>query len=316
MANSDSDSPRTSFLESDAENDVNFFRALHQMWSSVRETCIPVVVLEREDKHGYVKVKPVIRAMKQMSDKMEGIERGSFFVKPMKLVHGGFTISVPLFVGDTGYVIACDRDSTSAIKKNEALVTEDLTDSEVSEKHIEDPDTVDCSHYIYGFFIPCSWIPNDADDMKELVGSENGQFKDSLVIANTNPSSEGQRSYISIDRDGKVIMATEEANLTLEKKVFSVKSGSEGDDDSDSASVDENGVELKRKLNITDGTRAVLVDPKDIETDAKFMELTVIAGQPTRDGDNVSIPVQKVKVLCASPVASSPLVFNVHDADR
>ena len=115
MNSSDKDTPRTSFIDTDASDDVAFYRALFSMRDSMRETCIPVVVVEKEDECGFVKVQPIIRAVKQMSDRLEEFDRSPFFVKPMKFLHGGFLIHSPIFIGDTGYVISCDRDSTSAM---------------------------------------------------------------------------------------------------------------------------------------------------------------------------------------------------------
>lgn len=345
MNSSNKDTPRTSFLDTDASDDVAFYRALFAMRDAARETCIPVIVIEREDKDGFIKVQPIIRAMKQMSDGVQGYDRKPFLVKPMKFFHGGFTIHAPIFAGDTGYVISCDRDATRAMGKNESVLSKDISSKEITDSHLENPDTIDCSHYVYGFFIPCSWVRNESDEMKGDFGRDDGFFKDKLVISNYHEGGSEGSAYISIDRDGNIEIETENSRVTIDSSGINITNLDDKNSDETSknartlsvgkdnlsmyhnAESDEsegtNGVlaskdsvTVEKKLQVFNTDRNIDIDPKELESDGKFRRVRIVTGQPTRDGDVVSIPMATVMVLCDEPIEDDPLVFNVRDSDR
>lgn len=345
MNSSNKDTPRTSFLDTDASDDVAFYRALFAMRDAARETCIPVIVIEREDKDGFIKVQPIIRAMKQMSDGVQGYDRKPFLVKPMKFFHGGFTIHAPIFAGDTGYVISCDRDATRAMGKNESVLSKDISSKEITDSHLENPDTIDCSHYVYGFFIPCSWVRNESDYMKPMVGGDNGIFKDRLVISNYHKAGDDGSAFITIDRDGNVMVATENSKAFVNKNGIQIANRTDKTNDSDLAesrvvkldgekcwiyhngknedSEDTNGivatkdgVEAEKILSIRNGKLSATMNPKNLKSNAEFRTVRIITGDPIRDGDIVSVPTAKITVLCDEPIEDAPLVFNVRDSDR
>lgn len=345
MNSSDKDTPRTSFIDTDASDDVAFYRALFSMRDSMRETCIPVVVLEKEDEYGFVKVQPIIRAVKQMSDRLEEFDRSPFFVKPMKFLHGGFLIHSPIFIGDTGYVISCDRDSTSAMKKNEDIMSEDSSKDEIEKNRLCKPDTIDCSHYIYGFFIPCSWVRDESESMKGMFGRDEGIFKDRLVISNCRKAGDEGSAFITIDREGNIMVATENSKAFVNKNGVQIANRTDKTNDSDLAksraikidgekcwvyhngenedSEDTNGivaskdgVDVEKILSVKNGELSATMNPKSLKSNAKFRVVRIITGDPERNGDIVSIPTAKITVLCDEPIEDDPLVFNVRDSDR
>ena len=62
MADNPNETPRSTFDRNDTESEVAFFKALFRMYANSVQTCIPVIVLDRENEYGFIKVKPIIKS--------------------------------------------------------------------------------------------------------------------------------------------------------------------------------------------------------------------------------------------------------------
>ena len=334
---------RSTFDISETKTPVGFFKALFRLTDATREGCIPAVVVQREDERGLIRVLPIAKTMKQTKDKLIGENKKPLWVRPFKIFHGGFHIHTPLFIGDTGYLIAIDRDCMTAIQKNEKPVEEDGNLDELKEKNTSNPDDLTPQRYNYGFFLPCSWVLNDGELLKEHFNRDEGTLKDKFVISNGKKIDEDESCYITISREGVIEIHSMNSLARVGKEAIdlmrrdSLDDGEYNDEDGNThiknSSVVRShgdGVEIGRYDG--DGKRNVLevngdkstfsneklsaeIDLNKLYSSASFREVRIITGEPSRDGDTVTIPTSTIRVLCDEPIQSSPLTFSVKDSE-
>ena len=334
---------RSTFDIAETKTPVGFFKALFRLTDATREGCIPAVVVQREDERGLIRVLPIAKTMMQTKDKLIGENKKPLWVRPFKIFHGGFHIHTPLFIGDTGYLIAIDRDCMTAIQKNEKPVEEDGNLDELKEKNTSNPDDLTPQRYNYGFFLPCSWVLNDGELLKEHFNRDEGTLKDKCVVSNGKKIDEDESCYITISRDGVIEIHSTNSLARISKDSVdfmcrdSLDDGEYKDEDGNThiknSSVVRShgsGVEIGRYDG--DGKRNVLevngdkstfsneklsaeIDLSKLHSSASFREVRIITGEPSRDGDTVTIPTSTIRVLCDEPIQSSPLTFSVKDSE-
>ena len=334
---------RSTFDPIEAETEIGFFKALFRLTDAAREGCIPAVVVQREDERGLIRVLPIAKTMKQTKDKLIGENKKPLWVRPFKIFHGGFHIHTPLFIGDTGYLIAIDRDCMTAIQKNEKPVEKDGNLDELKEKNTSNPDDLTPQRYNYGFFLPCSWVLNDGELLKEHFNLDEGTLKDKFVVSNGKKIDEDESCYITISREGVIeIHSTNSLNRVSKDSIDlmrrdSLNDGEYKDEDGkthvkNSSVVRSNGDGVEIGRYDGDGKRNVLkvngdkstfsneklsaeIDLNKLHSSASFREVRIITGEPSRDGDTVTIPTSTIRVLCDEPIQSEPLTFSVKDSE-
>lgn len=334
---------RSTFDIAETKTPVGFFKALFRLTDATREGCIPAVVVQREDERGLIRVLPIAKTMMQTKDKLIGENKKPLWVRPFKIFHGGFHIHAPLFIGDTGYLIAIDRDCMTAIQKNEKPVEKDGNLDELKEKNTSNPDDLTPQRYNYGFFLPCSWVLNDGELLKEHFNRDEGTLKDKFVVSNGKKIDEDESCYITISREGVIEIHSTNSLARISKDSVdlmcrdSLDDGEYKDEDGNThiknSSVVRShgsGVEIGRYDG--DGKRNVLevngdkstfsneklfaeIDLNKLYSSASFREVRIITGEPSRDGDTVTIPTSTIRVLCDDPIPSSPLTFSVKDSE-
>ena len=333
---------RSTFDIAETKTPVGFFKALFRLTDATREGCIPAVVVQREDERGLIRVLPIAKTMMQTKDKLIGENKKPLWVRPFKIFHGGFHIHTPLFIGDTGYLIAIDRDCMTAIQKNEKPVDKDGNLDELKEKNTSNPDDLTPQRYNYGFFLPCSWVLNDGELLKEHFNRDEGTLKDKFVVSNGKKIDEDESCYITISREGVIeIHSTNSLARVSKDSVDLMRRDSlddgeyedeEGNTHIKNSSVVRShgsGVEIGRYDG--DGKRNVLevngdkstfsneklsaeIDLNKLHSSASFREVRIITGEPSRNGDTVTIPTSTIRVLCDDPIQSEPLTFSVKDS--
>ena len=334
---------RSTFDIAETKTPVGFFKALFRLTDATREGCIPAVVVQREDERGLIRVLPIAKTMMQTKDKLIGENKQPLWVRPFKIFHGGFHIHAPLLIGDTGYLIAIDRDCMTAIQKNEKPVEKDGNLDELKEKNTSNPDDLTPQRYNYGFFLPCSWVLNDGELLKEHFNRDEGTLKDKFVVSNGKKIDEDESCYITISREGVIEIHSTNSLARISKDSVdlmcrdSIDDGEYKDEDGNThiknSSVVRShgsGVEIGRYDG--DGKRNVLevngdkstfsneklfaeIDLNKLYSSASFREVRIITGEPSRDGDTVTIPTSTIRVLCDDPIPSSPLTFSVKDSE-
>ena len=334
---------RSTFDPIEAETEIGFFKALFRLTDAAREGCIPAVVVQREDERGLIRVLPIAKTMKQTKDKLIGENKQPLWVRPFKIFHGGFHIHAPLFIGDTGYLIAIDRDCMTAIQKNEKPVEKDGNLDELKEKNTSNPDDLTPQRYNYGFFLPCSWVLNDGELLKEHFNRDEGTLKDKFVVSNGKKIDEDESCYITISRDGVIEIHSTNSLARVSTDTIdlmrrdSLDDGEYNDEDGNthiknSSVVRSNGDGVEIGRYDGDGKRNVLevngdkstfsneklsaeIELNKLHSSASFREVRIITGEPSRDGDTVTIPTSTIRVLCDDPIQSEPLTFSVKDSE-
>lgn len=334
---------RSTFDIAETKTPVGFFKALFRLTDATREGCIPAVVVQREDERGLIRVLPIAKTMMQTKDKLIGENKKPLWVRPFKIFHGGFHIHAPLFIGDTGYLIAIDRDCMTAIQKNEKPVEKDGNLDELKEKNTSNPDDLTPQRYNYGFFLPCSWVLNDGELLKEHFNRDEGTLKDKFVVSNGKKIDEDESCYITISREGVIEIHSTNSLARISKDSVdlmcrdSIDDGEYKDEDGNThiknSSVVRShgsGVEIgrydgdeKRNVLEVNGDKSTFsneklsaeVDLNKLKSSASFREVRIITGEPSRDGDTVTIPTSTIRVLCDDPIPSSPLTFSIKDSE-
>ena len=185
------------------EDPSAFFRTLFHLRDIKEERAIPAIVKDYDAKTGEVTVLPMAKYTFDTRDGEAEVDRGTVKVRALKICQGGYSISLPIFKGDTGWLIAGDRRCGAAIEKNGEIVVRDLTDEELKDKTAK-PDDCSILNFENGFFIPFSWSVESIGDEKSLI-IRNVSKDEELNLAN-NHGVYGTYpwSMIEIRRDGMV----------------------------------------------------------------------------------------------------------------
>ena len=144
------------------EDPSAFFRTLFHLRDIKEERAIPAVVKDYDAKTGEVTVLPMAKYTFDTRDGEAEVDRETVKVRALKICQGGYSISLPIFKGDTGWLIAGDRRCGAAIEKNGEIVVRDLTDEELKDKTAK-PDDCSLLNFENGFFVPFSWELEDAE---------------------------------------------------------------------------------------------------------------------------------------------------------
>ena len=199
------------------EDPSAFFRTLFHLRDIKEERAIPAVVKEYDSKTGEVTVLPMAKYTFDTRDGEAEVDRETVKVRALRICQGGYSISLPIFKGDTGWLIAGDRRCGAAIEKNGEIVVRDLTDEELNDKTAK-PDDCSILNFENGFFIPFSWNVESIGDEKSLV-IRNVSKDEELNLAN-NHGVYGTYpwSMIEIRRDGMVNAYGQGRKFTVRKE--------------------------------------------------------------------------------------------------
>ena len=185
------------------EDPSAFFRTLFHLRDIKEERAIPAVVKDYDAKTGEVTVLPMAKYTFDTRDGEAEVDRETVKVRALKICQGGYSISLPIFKGDTGWLIAGDRRCGAAIEKNGEILVRDLTDDELKDKTAK-PDDCSILNFENGFFVPFSWSVESIGEEKSLI-IRNVSKDEELNLAN-NHGVYGTYpwSMIEIQRDGMV----------------------------------------------------------------------------------------------------------------
>lgn len=151
------------------------FDVRRQTCFSQLNVCLPAAV-EKVDENGDVFVIPLVNQVL-----MNGTSRERLIVKTTLLnqQHGGFYLHAPVFKGETGWLIAADRDTTEVKKKNASILEGEIPEITTPSGRLgdvnhgpQDPQTIFMHMFSHGFFLPDKWGGVPMPD----------EFKNSFVI--------------------------------------------------------------------------------------------------------------------------------------
>ena len=132
------------------------------------ECCIPAIVISYDRPSHIATVQPAVNLVLANG---KTTERPKISMSVMRMSSGGFLLDMPIAAGDTGWIVASDRDST-VVKQNSKKAP---------------PLSLDMHKYEHGFFVPDKWgtIAIDSeDDGCMVLSSPNGETK--IRISNGN----------------------------------------------------------------------------------------------------------------------------------
>lgn len=199
------------------EDPSAFFRTLFHLRDIKEERAIPAIVKEYDSKTGEVTVLPMAKYTFDTRDGEAEVDRETVKVRALKVCQGGYSISLPIFKGDTGWLIAGDRRCGAAIEKNGEIVVRDLTDEELKDKTAK-PDDCSILNFENGFFVPFSWSVESIGDEKSLIIRNVSKDEELNLINNHGVYGTYPWSMIEIRRDGMVNAYGQGRKFTVRKE--------------------------------------------------------------------------------------------------
>lgn len=167
-------------------------------YSLTLENCLPAVVVSHDRSANTVVVTP---AIKTVSTDGTASQRANITLPVHIFGGGGIVISTPLKAGDTGWIIACDRDIT--------LFKQSLK--------VSNPNTYRTHKLAFGFFIPdkvkgftVSGSDTNAFLIQTLDGSTKIALSDGLVEIKTGGDIKAECSNLTITASSCKITAETE----------------------------------------------------------------------------------------------------------
>ena len=207
--------------------------------------CVPAIVTKvNEDKTRMVTVQPIPNRKFRTESGLVDIKRGEVTVPCMTFIHGGYILSSPLFVGDTGWLIAGDRDAIEALKENSTIPQKDKSDN----KGPQSIESYSVNEFDFGFFIPDSWA-NLPDSYENL--------KDNFTIGNVT-TDDATTCYLTIDKKGECRIHAQKIDFIFNQRGLTID-GTQHD-----VFIDP--------------------DNDLISSDARFREVSIIKDIETREG--------------------------------
>lgn len=147
---------------------VGFFRTLFRMKDIQEERIIPAIVIDKDEKTGLLKVLPLLKRTFNTKTGDIDIDRDVVTARPLRICHGGFSISIPLLKGDSGILLASDRKYEEAAKKNIEPIIGNQSDEQLEGKTAA-PDDCTILRFDGGFFIPFSFIPETGNGNSLII---------------------------------------------------------------------------------------------------------------------------------------------------
>lgn len=337
----------------DVLSEENFFKKLFLLRDIAKERCIQGIVESYDRTTHIAVVKPIVQHLAIGSDNYVPIDRAQVSVRVVRTCHGGFFMDFPVRVGDTGWLIAGDRDADGVMGINANIVPSGIGNGDGENRGAAPADTANILSFENGLFIPDNWANIPIAD----------KHKESLIIKQINPDNTSWGEYI-IERDGTTHVVSTRHKEIIDgvgvwvggKILFDLKyrysdefgkesweygtldlSGNFGVDGNVSVNEieDEDGKKhggflsvirdltvkglsfLKGKVEIGSKKKAIIDPDADLaETNAKFREIMMVTGIDKDNTGNgkVTLKVQTVRALVDLPTATEPISFEVGTA--
>lgn len=186
----------------DAASSLSVSGAIAHLINHIRaniETCVPGQFDRYDGDDGRSKnvaiVKPLLKEPFVSGNKFQWREMKEFSLRVLRMKSGGFWFYCPLKKGDTGWIIAAERDTTYAVERN-ANVDESKNTSDNGGGPQEYANFNKLRHE-FGFFLPDGFCDIDVDEDKE---------NSSLWTKMKDDGSGEMESYIELKDDGEIVL--------------------------------------------------------------------------------------------------------------
>lgn len=174
---------------------VRMFDAVLRVFGLRFECCIPAIVENYDRNSHMVLARPLVN---MVSADGEQLKRDVIEVPARRIQHGEFLIDIPIYKGDTGWIIAGDRDNENAMLSN----CFDTTSEGSQNRGGQRPITKNIHKYRFGFFLPDRW--------GEIKLDKIGDVEDSSLVDETDHTGDAVirsmngKTCIVISKDGDI----------------------------------------------------------------------------------------------------------------
>lgn len=163
------------FNRGSIETPIGFFKTLFRLHEMGREGVLPAIVEAYDRANGIVYVKPLAKHAATDVDNKEVLEdRPTYKVHAVRFMHGGFVVDAPIYKGDTGWIVAGDRNCKNAITENSTVLDAPQSDEDQKNKGAARPSDNSLASFAWGFFILDSWGDSGLSDADGIVISGKG----------------------------------------------------------------------------------------------------------------------------------------------
>lgn len=291
------------------------WKALERYRDINLECCIPAIVVDdtldesinARNTH-VVKVQPLVN---MVSSTGETLQRPVIDATMLRLVSGRYCVDFPINKGDTGWLIASDRDTFTQKSANSNIDTS-------KNKGAINPNTYELHKYRHGFFIPDSWAKLNLKDFSgSLIIGDIGDdgIPDNYITVNRAKGAIDivSSNSMSISTKRSVIKSTESTVIDSPKLIVTgdtdIKGKTQthgikviGDAEITGKADVLNGATIRNTLRILSGNKIVDIDPSILPNSMPRMTIRkskILKDISTKDNKTI-ITTADAFVLCTS----------------
>ena len=170
MADENKDNtPLPQYDRGKCKTELGFIQTLFRLKEVDKQGVIPAIVRSYDRKTGIATVQPIVTYVVDTKEGEKLIPRGTYDVSVIRFAHGGFVIDAPLFAGDTGWLIAADRNAKDAKEANSKILNADQDDENPYNEGFKRPTDDSLRSFSWGFFIPDTWGDTELTNNDGLV---------------------------------------------------------------------------------------------------------------------------------------------------
>ena len=277
MADENKDNtPLPQYDRGKCKTELGFIQTLFRLKEVDKQGVIPAIVRSYDRKTGIATVQPIVTYVVDTKEGEKLIPRGTYDVSVIRFAHGGFVIDAPLFAGDTGWLIAADRNAKDAKEANSKILNADQDDENPYNEGFKRPTDDSLRSFSWGFFIPDTWgdteltkndglVIKDVDE-KNVIALNDGAIEikrgDNIIsISDNGITMKNANSEVAIDKNGANIRSSN-------NKVIVSKSGITASSENAKAEI-QNGIVSasigNNRVSVTN-TNVTLQGPNDTIT--------------------------------------------------
>lgn len=167
------------------------------------QVCFPCCVYSYDRVSHTAMVMPLVKRA-CFNGEWEYIRRSPFKTTVRSIQAGGYAIDLPLYVGDTGWVFASDRDTT--LLKEEGRLTASVLEKDravlsVENSYQQNPNTTAKHSFTHGFFLPDNWGPWEFSRIKDGQGVPlSGALYIGSSVDTAEPDGDGAQSGTAYEK--------------------------------------------------------------------------------------------------------------------
>ena len=242
MADENKDNtPLPQYDRGKCKTELGFFQTLFRLKEVDKQGAIPAIVRSYDRKTGIATVQPIVTYVVDTKEGEKLIPRGTYDVSVIRFAHGGFVIDAPLFAGDTGWLIAADRNAKDAKEANSKILNADQDDENPYNEGFKRPTDDSLRSFSWGFFIPDTWgdteltkndglVIKDVDE-KNVIALNDGAIEikrgDNIISISDNGITMKERSgnnKVIVSKSG-ITASSENAKAEIQNGIVSASIG-------------------------------------------------------------------------------------------